>query len=236
MKRIGWFPLVAAVALGLAAAASAQTGFPFQDESLHYSVNWPSGLSLGEATFTAHRTAAGWDFDMSLDAGVPGFAVNDKFRSSATADLCSTSLDRDLSQGGRKSREKTEFDQANGVAHRVTLFPAGGGQSDFNIGACARDALTLLYYARRELGQGRVPPAQQAYFGSAYSVRMDYTGAQSISVNEKPPVVTDHVAVSVKGPKSDLSFEVFFARDAARTPLLVKVPFSVGTVSMELVR
>ncbi len=26
--------------------------------------------------------------------------------------------------------------------------------------------------------------------------------------------------VSVKGPKSDFTFEIFFARDAARTPLL----------------
>jgi hypothetical protein len=48
--------------------------------------------------------------------------------------------------------------------------------------------------------------------------------------------VTDRVVVYVKGPKSDFSFETYYARDAARTPLLVKVPFSAGTFSMELVR
>jgi hypothetical protein len=48
--------------------------------------------------------------------------------------------------------------------------------------------------------------------------------------------VTDHVLVSIKGPKSDATAEIFFARDAARTPLLVKVPLSLGTVSVELVR
>jgi hypothetical protein len=29
---------------------------------------------------------------------------------------------------------------------------------------------------------------------------------------------------------------MYFARDAARTPLLVKVPFALGKFSMELVR
>ena len=95
--------------------------------------------------------------------------------------------------------------------------------------------MAFLYFARRELGQGRVAPPQQVFFGSAYSVRMDYTGAQTITVSDKPSV-TDHLVVHVKGPKSDFSFEMFFARDAARTPLLIRVPLSVGTFSMELVR
>jgi len=52
---------------------------------------------------------------------------------------------------------------------------------------------------------------------------MDYTGAQTIAVSDKP-TVTDHLVVNVKGPKSSFSFEMFFARDAARTPLLIRVP------------
>jgi hypothetical protein len=40
----------------------------------------------------------------------------------------------------------------------------------------------------------------------------------------------------VTGPKSSFSLETFFARDAARTPLLIRVPLSAGTFSMELVR
>jgi hypothetical protein len=50
------------------------------------------------------------------------------------------------------------------------------------------------------------------------------------------PVTTDHVNVSVKGPASDFTFEIYYARDPARTPLLIKIPVSVGTVSLELVR
>jgi len=228
-------PLVAALALALAPAAAAQTGFPFQDESLHYNVNWPSGLSLGEATFTAHHQGGAWELAMTLDAGVPGFAVADKIRSSVTDGLCSLELERDISHGARKTREKTAFDQKKGEATRTTVFPAGGGTSTFRTPSCARDAMAFLYFARRELGQGRVPPAQQVFFGSAYSVRMDYTGAQTIAVSDKPSV-TDHLVVNVKGPKSDFSFEMFFARDAARTPLLIRVPLSVGTFSLELVR
>jgi hypothetical protein len=243
MKHIRHLILAAAAALPLAPAVIAQTGFPFQDETLHYSVNWPSGLSLGEASFTAHHTGDVWELAMTLDAGIPGFKVLDKVRSSATGDpsvqysrnLCSLDLERDISHGGKKTREKTAFDQKKGEATRTTVYPAGGGTSTLAIPSCARDAMAFLYFARRELGQGRVPPPQQVFFGSGYSVRMDYTGAQTIAASDKP-AVTDHLVVHVKGPKSDFSFEMFFARDAARTPLAIRVPLSVGTFSMELVR
>jgi hypothetical protein len=226
---------IVAVTLPLATAAIAQTGFPFQNESLHYNINWPSGLGIGEADITAQKTAAGWDFTMNLSGGIPGFAVADKFRASATADLCSTEFERDLSQGSRKGREKTTFDQQTGRAHRVTLFPAGGGQSDFDIASCARDVLTFVYFARRELGQGRVPPQQQIHYGGPYSIRTEYAGAQTITAGEKP-TVTDRLLVHLKGPKSSVDFDVFFARDAARTPLSVKVPLSAGAFTLELVR
>jgi hypothetical protein len=235
MRHILHLVLMAAAALPLAPAALAQTGFPFQDESLHYNVNWPSGLSLGEATFTAHHKGGAWDLAMTLDSGIPGFAIADKIRSSVTDNLCSLELERDISHGAKKTFEKTTFDQTKGEATRTTVFPAGGGTSTFNIPACPRDTMAFLYFARRELGQGRVAPPQQVFFGAAYSVRMDYTGARTITVSDKPSV-TDHLVVHVKGPKSDFSLEIFFARDAARTPLLIRVPLSEGTFSMELVR
>ena len=224
--------------LGLAlgtAAACAQTGFPFQDESLRYTVNWPSGLSLGDATFTARKTSSGWSLDASLEAAVPGFAISDKYHSSATPELCSIEFERTTSHGAKKTREKTTFDQHKLKAHRVTVLPANGGETDFDIPACARDALAFVYFARREMGQGRVAPGQKIYFGSEYGFSMQYTGAMEITVGDKRSL-TDHVLVSVKGPKSNVSFEIFFARDAARTPLLIKVPLSIGAIGIELVR
>ena len=119
---------------------------------------------------------------------------------------------------------------------RRPSIPAGGGKSDLHIPTCARDALTFLYFARREMGQGRVPAGRQGLLRlglrrDAWSTpaRMD------IPVADKP-VMTDHVNVTVKGPATDFTFEIFFARDAARTPLLIKIPLRVGTFSLELVR
>ena len=131
-----------------------------------------------------------------------------------------------------RSHERIEFDDHAGVARRETV---GGGKSDIPISQCARDALTFLYFARRELGQGRVPPPEDVVFGAKYQVRLEYTGEQTIKVGNKPSV-TDRVVVTVKGPASETSFEMFFARDPARTPLLIRVPLSLGMFSMELAR
>ncbi len=80
-----------------------------------------------------------------------------------------------------------------------------------------------------------MPPSQQILFGGLYQMRLSYAGAQTIRVAEKPEQ-SDKVVCSLKGPSSTVEFEIYFARDAARTPLLVKVPLSMGKFSMELVR
>ena len=229
--------LLALVCAPLLLAADQLTGFPFQNETLRYRVIWPGGGSLGEATLTAHKADdGGWDFDMSTSVGIPVVPISDSYKSTAGgADLCSFTLQREISHGARKVIEKTEFDQKKNRAQRRTLVPAGGGRSEFAIPTCGRDALTFQYLARREMGQGRVPPAGRVFFGSGYDVEMVYTGAQDVAVAGKP-VVTDHLNVRVKGPASEFTLEIFYARDAARTPLLIKIPVSVGTVSLELVR
>jgi hypothetical protein len=221
------FPMAA-----LALAADAPSGFPYQDETLHYEVNWPSGLSLGDASLTAHHSGENWEIAMSLDAAIPGFPIADRYHSITGAEQCSSEFERDASHGKKKTSEKTTFDYKQGRAFRATK---DGGKSEATIGSCARDALAFLYFARRELGQGRVPPQQDVFFGAVYSVRLEYTGAQTITVADKP-TVTDRVAVTFRGPASNSSFEMFFARDAARTPLLVRVPSNLGTIIMALVR
>ncbi len=228
--------LAAAVAaIALPRAASAQSGFPFTDETLKYSVNWPSGLSLGEATFTSHHNGTGnWDFDVNLNVAVPAYAVIDHFHGSATPEqLCSVSVTKDTNHGGKKTAEKTTFDQAAHNAHRVTTQPSNGGDNSFDIASCARDAITYVYYGRRELGQGRVPQAQTVYLGAGYSVKMDYTGPQNIPYNGKS-TVTDHLNATVQGPRANFTVEVFYARDAARTPLKIRIPLAIGAISVDL--
>jgi Protein of unknown function (DUF3108) len=214
------------------AAPPALTGFPFTDEDLNYSVNWPSGISLGEAHLHAKRAGTNWNFSFSIDVGVPGFQVKDAFHAESTADLCSTSFDRSTMHGTHTGEEKETIDRGRGIATRATK---GGGQSDVPVPGCIKDALTYLFYTREEMGQGRVPMAQQILYGGLYQMSLAYTGAPMIPIKAKQ-VQADELVCTVKGPSGEYKFEVYFARDAARTPLLVKAPFAMGTFSMELIR
>ena len=229
--------LVSALALALAAsgfcAAPAEKPLlPFTEEHLKYTINWASGLSLGEGRLDARKTADGWQFDLSLDASVPGFAIRDGYHAMATPQLCALEFQKEITHGKRHSQEKTTFDYKKSVAKRATV---NGGESESAIPACARDALSYLFYARNELAEGRVPPAQAVLAGAAYQVRLEYNGTQPVKVGDKTQEA-DRVTVSVKGPNSDVSFEAYFARDKARTPLVIRCPFSLGIFSLELVR
>ena len=223
---------VVSIVILFAHFACAQAGFPASGEDLTYTINWPSGLSVGEGHLRAIKGSGRWEFEFTVDASVPGFAAADRYQSIATSDFCSLETVKNASHGSRKAREKTMFEPEKGKALRITQ---GGGKSEFGIAACAKDALTFLYFARRELAQGRIPAAQNVLFGASYQVRLEYTGAQNVAVNDVR-MQAERVVASVKGPKADLSFEIFFAPDAARTPLLVRVPLALGSFSMELVR
>ncbi len=202
-------------------------------EDLHYTINWPSGLSLGESHLRSTQSKDGtWSFEFTLDAAVPGYALSDHYRSTATSDFCSLTLNKSYTHGKRKAEEHTTFDQEKHTAVRQT---EGGGQSDLSTSACARDALTFIQFARHELAGGRLPPQQTVWFGAAYQVRLEYTGEQSIKVADTP-MQADRMLVSVKGPATDATFELYFAKDAARTPVMVRVPLTLGMFSMELLR
>jgi len=205
--------------------------FVTRGEALQYTVTWPSGLTLGDVMFTALPSGAGLDLDMTLDAGVPGFSIIDRFHSLTGLDLCSLELERQISHGSKKSSEKITFDYAHHAAHRVS---ANGGMSDVPIsGNCAYDALSFLYVVRRELAQGIKIPAGQVYFGSVYSLRLEYSGQQVVTISKRQ-LAADRVTVHLKGPASSRDFEIFFAGDPAHTPLLAKVPTDLGTISLEL--
>lgn len=223
--------IAAILLLARLAPAAALTGFPFTDEDLNYSINWPSGLSLGESHFHARHSGSTWNFELDLDAGVPGYQVKDVYHSQSTSAFCSESFDRNTSHGARKAQEKETV--SGGAATRDSLN--GGGVSQVPVPDCVKDALSLVYFTRHELGQGRVPNAQQMLFGGLYQIRLDYAGAQTIQVGEQP-AESDKVVCTVTGPTSSFKFEMYFARDPARTPLLIKAPLAMGMFSMELVR
>ena len=208
------------------------------NETLHYSVNWPSGLSLGEATLSASSSRAGtaqaeprMHFQFDLDAAVPGFAVSDKFRSTASGSFCSAEFQKTTSHGSKKVDDKETFDPNSGTVTRGS----GSGQSELTANTCGKDALAFLYFVRQELSQGRVPPRQTVFFGAPYEIRLDLAGTESVKIGNKP-VDTDHLKVSVDGPSSSINFDLFFLQDKARTLALVRVPLALGTFSMELAK
>jgi hypothetical protein len=205
---------------------------PVSAESLRYSISWASGLSLGEATLRADKGKEAWEFEAVLDASIPGFALRDSYRSGATIDLCSLELDKNSTHGTRRTDEKTTFDQQNHIATRETT---SGGKADMSVSTCAKDALTFLQFARSELAQGRLAPQQAVEFGAPYNVRVEYTGAQKVKVGDQM-TDADRILATIKGPISNLTVEIFFARDAARTPLLAHIPLTLGSFTVELIR
>lgn len=217
------------------AAAAKPTGFPNTGESLNYALKWQAGATLGEAHLRAGKTDSGWQFDFTMDAAIPGFAVSDRYHSRANAEFCSLELEKETTHGSRHAHEKTVFDYQAGTATRTTLVE-GGGHTDISINDCAHDGLDFVFYARRELGAGHgVPQEQDVLFGAPYSARMQFAGVEEVTVAGKRRQA-DHVNLFLKGPASDYKLEIYFERDPARTPLVIKAPLPVGTLSMELVR
>ena len=149
------------------------------NETLRYSVNWPSGLSLGEATLSASSSESrqraarsSMHFQFDLDASVPGFAVSDRFRSAASGSFCSAEFQKTTSHGSKKVDDKETFDPNTGTVTRGS----GDGSSEILANTCGKDALAFLYFLRQELSQGRVPPHQTVFFGAPYEIKLDSGG------------------------------------------------------------
>ena len=199
-------------------------------ESLAYAVTWPSGLSLGETIFRAKATAEGWEFEMTVEAGLPTIEIQDEYRAKADVSLCSRQSSKDAKHGERRIQERVDFDQQANQAVRKTV---NGGESTFPIPPCARDSLTYFYFLREQLAAGRIPPPDDIYFGARYQISVTYLESRDIEVaGESRPA--DRILVDVSGPNSQLGFEIFFGKDAARTPLLIRIPFEIGTFSLRL--
>ena len=205
---------------------------PFADgERLTYEVTWPSGLSLGETEFLARATTAGWAFEATVIATLPTLEIYDEYHSKTSASLCSSEFEKNAKHGAKKIREAVEFNQTK---HRATRKSLGGrGESEIDIPPCARDGLTFLYFLRQQLAAGRIPPPDDINFGAQYQISVTYLEAVDITVGGERRKA-DRILVDVTGPKSQHGFEIFFGQDAARTPLLMHIPFEMGTFSLRL--
>lgn len=231
-RRQGWTArALLAVWLLIAFAAQAQNGSGPLRETLNYVINWPSGLSLGEGQVTTQPGSGdSVSLEIKLEAALPGFPIEERASSRATANLCSIELEKKATRGKKKIDEKTSFDREKQVATRTTN---NGGKSELQTGACGRDALAFLYYMRRELTAGRLPAGQHVFYGAAYDVRIEYGGAEKVVAGDTR-FEADRLLLTIKGPSSESKAEIFFARDATRTPVLIRIPVALGTFRMEL--
>jgi hypothetical protein len=234
MARVFLLAMVVPLLAQPAVVPSSLQGFPFTDETLNYAVKSPIGISFGKVQMSAARQGtSGWAFKFSLDASLPIITITDRFDVFSDPNLCSIRFERGSEHGSRKANEVTYIDRGRSVAVRATRN--GGGLSEIPVGLCPYDGLSFLYRLRRELGQGRIPPNDTILVGSPYRVNMVYAGEKTL-VRDQQDVKADQVNCAILGPKSEVHLEILFARDAARTPLVVRYPFSLGTFSLELVR
>lgn len=229
--------MLAAAALGLSltvgANAEQSPAIPFKNgEVLRYEVVWPTGLSLGEAEFRATSSLSGWKFQAQLTASLPNFEILDEYVATTDAALCSQQLNKDSLHGSKQTHEEITFDQKAGTARRESV--GGGGVSTIQIPPCARDALTAIYALRSDLAAGRIPPPDDVVFGSLYSIVVTYAETRNVEVAGELREA-DRLLVDVTGPQASHHFEMFLGKDAARTPLRIKVPFSMGVFSLKLV-
>jgi hypothetical protein len=201
-------------------------------ESLKYNLNWPTGLSLGEAILSSSPSEALLNFAFQMDVSVAGFSISESVDSRSTPEYCSTLLYKRGTRGKRKIDERTEFDAAKMTAVRRT---EGGGKTELSTSACAKDALTFLFFLRRELAAGRLPPQQKVYYGGAYNVSVKFVSTEKMRVGEES-IEVEKIAATVKGPASEVTADLFFAKDATRTPVLVRVPLKAGEFKLELIR
>ena len=199
------------------------------DEVLAYAIAWSSGLSLGKVEFRSRQTQQGWSFEADVSADLPLIEIRDEYRSTADGELCSLAFEKDIQHGQRTIRESVTFDQQNQTATREVL--GGGGESEIDIPPCARDGLSFFYYLRQQLALGKIPPPDDVNFGGQYQINLRYLETRDI-LDRGALRTADRLLFDVRGPTSQHSFEIFFGRDRARTPLLMQVWSDIGTFSI----
>lgn len=224
-------PLFASLGLGLLTAETPEAAPFASGETLRYDIVWPSGLRLGEARFTANSNQAGWAFSADFSASLPVLNVEDEYESKADFSLCSAWFKKVVSHGEKKQNEEVTFDQDENRALRRNL--ADGTTQDLDVPPCARDALTYFYSLRQDLAQGRVPPPDDLNFGTQLQISFSYVETRAIEAGGKMQQA-DRLLVDVTGRGKPVNIELFLAQDAARTPLLIRVPFELGTFSLKL--
>jgi hypothetical protein len=212
-----------AVALSCVAWASAQAGSVPDSELLRYRISYANAINIGEAQISVSRAATGAELTFQATVPIPGFPVAEFARSLVSPEFCTQELEKKAVRGKRHTDEKTTFDVRAGRATRQTTVK-GGGSSTLPITGCARDALAFLFNLRKTLAEGE----STVYYGAPYKVAVKKVAQKSRD--------NDRFDVRISGPSAKWTAELYLARDAARTPVLIRVPLTAGSLVVELAR
>ena len=216
---------------GAVLAQEAQPGFPATEE-LRYTISWPSGLSVGTADFKARWTDPGWRFELTLRASLPKLEIDDRFISSADAQMCSQEFEKHMRHGDKRASELLRF-RADAV-ERTNLERADQESPGLRpIRGCARDALSFLYFVRTELASGRIPPPATVHFGAGYVLSLELAETRWLTWDGERQLA-DRIRVAVRGPQAEHRFSAYFGRDEWRVPLLFRMTFGEDEFLMRL--
>jgi Protein of unknown function (DUF3108) len=114
----------------------------------------------------------------------------------------------------------------------------GAETTEHPIPDCARDPLALLYHFRQQLALQQVPigtPEEVGdfYLGGDYSVRYEAVTPETVKLGAKQ-LDGDRFLITAQGSGSTHSFEMWIRPDSSRTPVAIRVPFSLATFSAVL--
>jgi hypothetical protein len=171
--------------------------------------------------------------EATVAAGLPQHRVSYTFTSLTDPEFCSVQFKQVLREGARTRETTFDFDQEIHIVRRTR----DGTTSENLIPPCARDPLALLYYFRQQLASGQVAVggsgiAGEFHLGSDYSVRYNPIAAETEMPGSKRGT-ENGFHFTVRGSEEH-SFEVWLRLDDARTPVAIRVPFSLATFSAVL--
>ena len=122
--------------------------------TLHYNINWPSGLSLGEGDLIASVRRRGLVIFVQSGRCSSGIHSFEAAKSTATATGLLNRVDKDVHARQAEGEEKTTFDSAKIDCHAQN---ESGRQVGTYPPPCAKDALGFPFLLRHELASGRLP-------------------------------------------------------------------------------
>jgi hypothetical protein len=238
-------PLVAGLVwLSLGSLASAQTGFPFANETLYYNVEWRL-ITAGKAKVLWQRQSPGWQVNVHLESvGLVSklFRVDDDYSANLKNTFCASSSQFLSHEGSRTRETKISFDSATQKAlytETDRLKNTVVMQKETEIPPCVHDVAGGLYYLRTlNLEPGRSTEIAVTDGKKSVMAKVEAQAREDIKTPEGVFHTIRYEAYLFNGVlyKRPAHLNVWLTDDARRLPVQIRVRMSiaVGTITLLL--